>query len=87
MDERQAPFWIHGAGTLQLAVSAPEATPAAVWLDGELVDRIPVDTGTTVEVELELAGDGWHAVVLEVPRLFETTPPQGLELESLAGPR
>jgi hypothetical protein len=87
MDERQAPFWIHGTGALQLVVSAPEATPATVWVDGEIAGRITVDAGTTVEVEVELMDDGWHAVVLEVPRLLEATPPQGLELESLAGPR
>ncbi len=33
--------------------------------------------------EAELAGEGWHAVVLEVPELLATDPPQGLELESI----
>jgi hypothetical protein len=81
MDERQAPFWVYGAGTLRLRVSAPAETPASLWLDGDLVDRIQVDGTATVEAEL--AGDRWHALVLEVPQLLETTPPQGLELESL----
>jgi hypothetical protein len=35
-------------------------------------------------LEGELPGEGWHAVVLEVPELLGTTPPQGLELEALA---
>ena len=38
-------------------------------------------------MEAELKGDGWHAIVLEVPALLETAPPQGLELESLVLPR
>jgi hypothetical protein len=81
MSERQGPFWIRGAGTLRLEVSAPERTPAALWIDGAPVARALVDGRATLEGEL--AGDGWHAVVLEVPELLETTPPQGLELDSL----
>ena len=81
MDERQAPFWVYGQGTLRLAVSAPEDTPAALWLDGEVVDRAQVRG--TAAFEAELAGDRWHAIVLEVPLLLETAPPRGLELESL----
>ena len=82
MDERQAPFWMHGAGTLRLEVSAPDPTPATFWVDGEVVDRAQVAGRATFEAEL--AGAGWHAVVLEVPRLLDTAPPRGLELESLA---
>ncbi len=81
MDERQAPFWVYGQGTLRLAVSAIEDTPAALWVDGEVVDRAQV-SGRAV-FEAELAGDRWHAIVLEVPLLLETAPPRGLELESL----
>ena len=82
MDERQAPFWVHGKGTLRLGVSSVEETPVTIWADGEVVDRVQVD-GRAV-IETELAGDRWHPIVLEVPRLFETAPPQGLELESLS---
>ena len=82
MDERQGPFWVYGTGTLQLVVSSPDETPATFWVDGEVVDRARVAGRATFEAEL--AGTGWHAVVLEVPRLLETTPPRGLELESLA---
>jgi hypothetical protein len=81
MDERQAPFWIYGEGRLRLAVSASEDTPSALWVDGEVVDRALV-RGHAV-YEAELAGERWHAVVLEVPLLLETAPPRGLELESL----
>ncbi len=81
MNERQAPFWVHGAGTLRLEVSAPAETPATLWVDGEVADRIQVDGRASFEAEL--AGDGWHAIVLEVPRLLETAPPRGLELVSL----
>ena len=45
MDERQAPFWVHGAGTLRLVVSAIEQTPATLWVDGEVVERIQVVGG------------------------------------------
>jgi hypothetical protein len=85
MDERQAPFWVHGAGTLRLVVSAVEETPATLWVDGEIVERIQVAGRATVAIGLD--GDRWHAVVLEVPALLETAPPQGLELESLVLPR
>jgi hypothetical protein len=81
MDERQAPFWIHGAGTLRLEVSTIAETPATLWVDGEVADRSRV-TGRA-ELEAELEGDGWHAVVLEVPELLATAPPQGLRLDRL----
>ena len=32
----------------------------------------------------ELEGEGWHALVLEVPALLSTAPPQGVELEAVA---
>jgi hypothetical protein len=81
MDERQGPIWVYGAGTLRLAVDAASASPATLWVDGEVIDRALVD-GSTI-FEAELAGGGWHAVVLEVPALLPTEPPRGLELESL----
>jgi hypothetical protein len=81
MDERQGPFWVYGAGTLRLTVNAVSATPATLWLDGEVIDRKLITRTTAFEAEL--AGGGWHAVVLEVPELLATEPPQGLELESL----
>jgi hypothetical protein len=81
MDERQGPLWVYGAGTLRLAVDAASPTPAMLWVDGEIIDRKRVDRTTTFEAEL--AGEGWHAVVLEVPVLLATEPPQGLVLVSL----
>ncbi len=81
MDERQAPLWIHGAGTLRLVVSAAASTPATFWVDGEVSERALVAGPTSLEAEL--AGEGWHAIVLEVPELLETTPPSGLELQGL----
>ena len=80
MKERQAPFWLYGSGPVQLEVSAPASTPAVLWVDGVRVDRTVVSREATLEGELE--GDGWHALVLEVPRLLDT-PPQGLRLERL----
>ena len=81
MDERQAPFWIYGSGMLRLAVSAVAETPATLWVDGEIVDRSVVDGSATYAAELE--GDRWHAVVLEVPELLSTAPPEGLRLDGL----
>jgi len=81
MDERQGPLWLYGSGTLRLAVSAAAETPASLWIDGERVDAALVSTEATLAGELR--GGGWHAVVLEVPALLETTPPRGLRLERL----
>ena len=81
MKERQAPFWLYGSGPVQLEVSAPAPTPAVLWVDGVRVDRTVVSGETTLDGELE--GGGWHALVLEVPRLLDTTPPRGLRLERL----
>ena len=66
---------------MQLEVSAPAPTPAVLWVDGVRVDRTTVSREETLNAELE--GEGWHALVLEVPRLLDTTPPQGLRLERL----
>ena len=82
MDERQAPLWIYGSGTLRLAVSAVAETPATLWIDGEVAERTVVAERTTT-LEADLEGEGWHAVVLEVPELLATDPPQGLKLEAV----
>jgi hypothetical protein len=81
MKERQAPFWLYGSGPVQLEVSSPAPTPAVLWADGVRVDRALVSDRATLSADLE--GGGWHALVLEVPRLLETTPPQGLRLDRL----
>ena len=81
MDERQAPFWIYGTGALRLAVSAIAETPATLWVDGEIVDRSIVADRAAFTAQLE--GERWHAVVLEVPELLPTAPPEGLRLEGL----
>ena len=81
MDERQAPFWIYGTGALRLAVSAIAETPATLWVDGEIVDRSVVADRAAFAAQLE--GEPWHAVVLEVPELLPTAPPEGLRLDGL----
>jgi hypothetical protein len=81
MDERQAPLWIYGAGALSLAVSAVAETPATLWVDGEIAEREAATGRATFEVALD--SESWHAVVLEVPELLPTDPPQGLELEAV----
>jgi hypothetical protein len=51
-------------------------------VDGELADRAVVASPTILTGDLD--GSGWHALVLEVPQLLETEPPQGLELLEVA---
>ena len=81
MVERQAPLWIYGSGSLELAVSTPESLDATLWVDGqELRNGTVAREGT---LEAELAGERWHAVVVEVPELLETNPPRGLRLERI----
>lgn len=77
MKQRQAPFWVYGSGSLTLVVTAPEPTRAYLW-QGEEYQPHTVRGETTIEVELE--GEQWHRLMFQVPELFETTPPQGLEL-------
>jgi hypothetical protein len=81
-DERQGPFWLYGSGPLLLTVSAIAETPVTLWVDGERADVELVDGTATLEGEL--AGEGWHALVLEIPELLGTAPPQGLELDAVA---
>jgi hypothetical protein len=82
MDERQGPLWLYGAGTVRVTVKAAAEVPATLWVDGELADRAVVASPTILAGELD--GSGWHALVLEVPQLLETEPPQGLELVEVA---
>ena len=77
MKQRQAPFWVYGSGSLTLVVTAPEPTRAYLW-QGEEYQPHTVRGETTIEVELE--GEQWHRLMFQIPELFETTPPQGLEL-------
>jgi hypothetical protein len=81
MKERQAPFWLYGSGDVQLEVSAPAPTSAVLWIDGVRVDQALVSGEATLAGRLE--DEGWHALVLEVPRLLDTTPAQGLRLDRL----
>jgi hypothetical protein len=78
MAEREAPFWLFGAQTLELELTAPGATPAQVWVDGRVARSTTVEGRATVV--LDLRGDRWHSVMLEVPALLATTPPQGLTI-------
>lgn len=82
MDERQGPFWIHGEGSLALGVTAAAETPATLWIDGAVADRQQVDRSETLRGQL--LGAGWHAVVLEVPELLDTGPPEGLRLQTVS---
>jgi hypothetical protein len=81
MEERQGPFWIYGSGDVRLEVSAPAQLPAALWIDGERVDQALVDGQATLGGSLVV--ERWHAVVLDLPVLLPTKPPQGLLLERI----
>ena len=81
MRERQGPLWLHGSGVVQLQVSASAETPATLWIDGRRVDETRVSGTTTLEGELD--GERWHALVLEVPRLLDAEPPEGLTLDAI----
>jgi hypothetical protein len=81
MRERQGLLWVHGSGRLEVDVSARSPTPATLWVDARLADGGRVSGTTTLEAELE--GEAWHAIVLEIPRLLDTAPPEGLVLEAV----
>jgi hypothetical protein len=80
MRERQGPLWLYGSGSVRLEVSAIAETPAVLWADGARVDQTLVPVSGRASLEADLDGEGWHALVLEVPRLLDTEPPQGLVL-------
>ena len=80
MKERQAPFWLYGSGAVQLEVSAPAPTPAVCGSTACASTEQRVARG---DAERRARGRGWHALVLEVPMLLDTTPPRGLRLERL----
>jgi hypothetical protein len=81
MIETQAPFWVHGGGTLELHVSAPGRVTTRVWVDGDERESVEVSGVETFSVELRIPR--WHSVMLEVERLVPTKPPSGLRLERL----
>lgn len=81
MEERQAPLWVYGSGTLALSVSSPREINARLWVDGEVGPSFAVAGRASVSAEIE--DEGWHAVVLEVPQLLDTKPPRGLRLSTV----
>jgi len=84
MSERQAPFWIYGRGRLELDLAAPGMTAAGVWVDGQ--KRRTLQVAGAAAVTVRLRGEGWHVVMLEVPKLLGTNPPRGLRLARLGLP-
>jgi hypothetical protein len=82
MKQRQAPFWIYGATRVELILTAPEPTDAFLWRGRTVTRRFHVDGPTTLR--LRLRGERWHLLMLQVPELFRTKPPQGLELVRLS---
>ncbi|MGH3036815.1 MAG: hypothetical protein ACRDMU_06495, partial [Gaiellaceae bacterium] len=81
MRERQGLLWLYGSGPVRLEVSASAATPAALWVDGAPADETQVSGSASLDGELD--GEGWHALVLEIPRLLDAEPPEGLRLGAI----
>jgi hypothetical protein len=81
MKERDAPLWIYGEDDVELELASPEPTFGFVYVDGGPSTRFEVEDTVTLAVELE--GRRWHSIVIEIPALFPTTPPQGFELVRL----
>jgi hypothetical protein len=81
MVERQAPLWIYGSGELEVGLTAPGETTASLWIDGR--PRRSMRVAHRGSLVVPLGDEGWHAVLVEVPRLFPTKPPRGFRLESL----
>jgi hypothetical protein len=81
MDERQAPLWLYGEGTLTLTVGASAETLATLWADGVQVDAAVISGAGTLRASLD--GERWHPLVLEIPALLDLAPPRGLRLDGL----
>jgi hypothetical protein len=80
--ERQGPFWLYGAGPVELQVSAADETPVTLWIDGEVVDEAEASPAPAA-LAGDLGDEGWHALVFEVPTLLPTRPPEGVRLERI----
>lgn len=80
MKQRQAPFWIYGSGRIELVVTAPEPTRAYLWQGDSYT---PYSVRGRTKIEVDLPGERWHRLMFQVPELFLTTPPQGLELREI----
>ncbi len=81
MKERDAPIWIWGDTNVELELSAPEPSTGSITVDDGRYTTFRVDGSLTLAVPLE--GERWHSIVLEIPSLFDTKPPQGFELVRL----
>jgi hypothetical protein len=82
MKERDAPLWIWGDADVELELAAPEPSGGSITVDGDRFEYFRVDGTVTLAVPLE--GQRWHSIVIEIPALFDTKPPQGFELVRLA---
>jgi hypothetical protein len=81
MDERQAPIWTYGSGTLSLRLGTPEPTRAGLWVDGSRLADVEVADERILVAPLR--GERWHSVIVEVPNLVGANPPRGLTLYEL----
>ena len=81
MKERDAAIWIWGADDVELELAAPERSEGTILVDGTRRREFTVDGRLTLVIPLQ--DDRWHVLLLEVPALFPTDPPQGFELVRL----
>ncbi len=82
MKERDAPLWIYGDEDVELELASPRPTYGFVYVDGGTPTRFEVEETVTLAVELD--GRRWHSIVITIPALFATKPPQGFELVRLS---
>ena len=78
MVEREGPLWLYGAHRVELELAAPGSTRASIWADGRIIRTVTVARRETVA--FDLSGERWHSLVLDIPRMFLTNPPQGLTI-------
>jgi hypothetical protein len=81
MKERDAPLWLYGEQNVEIELTSPAPTFGYVYVDGGTPTRFEVEETVTLAVELD--GARWHSIVIEIPALFPTKPPQGFEIVRL----
>jgi hypothetical protein len=86
MSDSHATFWVHGAGTLNVFLGAPELMTVRISVDGHphstyVLRKLFYDLPTLVD----LPGKRWHLVALDMSRLSEIRgKPRGARVITVA---
>jgi hypothetical protein len=83
--EPYASLWVFGTGSLTLDLRSTRATPIVLWVDGRRERGASVNG--RARIEIELADERWHSVLLELPDRFEAGLPPGVQLARISFPR